>query len=110
MPDRQSDVYEDVFYTNGRKRLTNGEFASICSTKDGKNMYARYALNTKTKEEIFYIKMHGGRLIDPFRPSLSKANRFTYKKVSANNFRKYVRYLQTGSEYLLKEVSRDLDR
>jgi len=109
MPDRKSDVYENVFYTKGRKRLSNGEYASICQTTDSKQMCARYALNTESKEELFYIKMHGGRLIDPYRPENSKNNRFTYKKVSLRNFKKYVRYLQTGSEYLFKEVVRDIE-
>lgn len=109
MPDRKSDVYEDVYFSSGRKRLTNGEFASICQKKDSKKMYARYAVNTESKEELFFIKMHAGQLIDPYNPTNSKSKRYTYKRVSAKNFRKYVKYLQNGTRYLYKEITRDIE-
>lgn len=103
--------YKDRFYLPEFKILDNGEYASVCSEKDSPSACARYAQNIKTKKENYYIKLHGGHVVNPYSGGYTAKmdrNLIKYKKVSAELFKKYVTYLKTGANYLIREVERTL--
>lgn len=101
--------YRNIFYLPDFKVLDNGEFASICEEKDSPRACARFAKNLETKKESYYIKMHGGHVYNPFNETYQSkfdSKQVKYKKVSGEIFKKYVTYLKTGANYLIRDVER----
>lgn len=106
---KERDTYQDIYYLKGRTRLEDGEFASKCQEKDSLMACARLAVNERTKAELCYVKTHSGRLLDPYNEEkLNKNDRFMYRRVSAEVFDIYVRFLQTGARNLYNIVKREI--
>lgn len=107
---KEKAEYTDFYYLKGRKRLENDEYASICQEKDSIDACARLAINKKTEDENYFIKMRGGEVVDPYAQDLrvNRRARFTYKRVDENLFNMYVKYLQNGAIHLIRNVERNI--
>lgn len=111
MTDGKPQQYDNVFYLPESKKLSNGQFASICEPEDSRRACARLAINKTTKKQSYYIKMQGGHVVDPYQElyiTVDKNKKVKYKKVTGELFRKYVKYLQNGGNYLIREIERTL--